>query len=264
MSGLRILVCAKQVPDPEGPPSSFVIDAMSKRVIPSGIPPVINPFDENALELALRVKERYGARITVLSAGSGLSRTVLRKVLAVGADELVLLEDPEFSDLDSPSTASVLAAGIRKLGRFDLFLAGRQASDTNAGQVGILLAEMLRVPCINLAFELTMEEDGVRIKRVVEGGFEEVRAKLPLLLTVSSEVGKLRAMTLKQMREAMSKPIHVMSREELGLDPSKLRKTNILELSVPRWERKCVLIEGGTPEEAGANLALRLRADKVL
>ena len=264
MKELKIIVCAKQVPDPEGPPSAFVIDMRSKRVVPSGTPPVINPFDENALELALRLKDQLGVKITVLSAGENLSKTVLRKALAVGADELIILDDEKFGDLDSFSNASVLASAIRKMGEYDLILTGRQAFDFNSGQVGLLVAEMLGIPCINLAYEVRVEGENIVVKRAVEGGYEEVKTRMPALLTVSSEVGDLRSMTLKQLKDAMKKPITAWSQREIDLDLEALERLEPTELVAPSWERRCYLVKGETAEEAGANLAIKLREDKII
>jgi electron transfer flavoprotein beta subunit len=129
MKELQIIVCVKQVPDPEGPADSFKVDPEAKKVIPVGIPPVINPFDENALEAALRIKNQSNSKVTVLSMGEKLAQPVLRKALAAGADDLILLMDHHFKDLDSYSTAYVLSSAIRRIGAYDLILTGRQAGD---------------------------------------------------------------------------------------------------------------------------------------
>ena len=140
---LNIIVCIKQVIDPEAPPSSFKIEPEAKRVTATqGTPPVLNPFDENALEAALKIKDKQPARITVLSMGQKLSVALLRTSLAVGADELVLLQDDIFDSFDAYFAAYVLAKAIKKMGSYDLILCGRQAADSDAGQVGVGLAEM--------------------------------------------------------------------------------------------------------------------------
>ena len=136
--GINIIVLAKQVPDPEGPPTSFEVNTEERRVTARGIPPVINPFDENALEAAIRIKEGQGGKITLLTLGSGISKAVILKAVAAGADESFLVEGDEFDAplLDSSASAHLLAAAVKKIGEYDLILSGRQASDTNAGQVG--------------------------------------------------------------------------------------------------------------------------------
>jgi len=141
----------KQVLDPEAPVSAFKIDPEAKRAIPpKGTPPVLNPNDENALEAALRIKDAQPAEITVISMGRQLARPVVKKSLAVGANELVLLEDDGFEDLDSYSAAYILATAIKKIGKSDLILCGRQAADTDAGQVGSGIAEILGIPSITV------------------------------------------------------------------------------------------------------------------
>ena len=124
MAELNILVCVKQVPDPEGPTSAFEVDAAARKVTPKGIPPVLSPFDENALEAAIRVKEAAGGSITMLSVGNNLSKAVMLKALASGADRLVTVDDPscDHEVLDAFATASLLAAAVRKAGPFDLIL----------------------------------------------------------------------------------------------------------------------------------------------
>ncbi|HIJ36548.1 MAG TPA: electron transfer flavoprotein subunit beta/FixA family protein, partial [Deltaproteobacteria bacterium] len=119
MTEIHIIVCAKQIPDPEAPLSDVSVDAKKMEVIVDA-PQVISPFDENALEAAVRLKEELGGKITVLSLGKKVSDTVLRKALAADADELILLEDDHFEKLDSHSTATALAGAIRKIGDYDL------------------------------------------------------------------------------------------------------------------------------------------------
>ena len=141
---VNIIVCVKQVIDPEAPPSSFKVDEAGKKVAPpSGVPPVISPFDENAVEAALRVKDAQGGKITVLSMGVNLLREVVKKPLSMGADEIVLLEDVAFADGDSWSNARALAMAVKKIGEYDLIFCGRQAADWDDGQVGSGIAEIL-------------------------------------------------------------------------------------------------------------------------
>ena len=188
MKELRIIVCAKEIPDPEAPLSDVSVDA-EKMAVNVDAPQVISPFDENALEAALRITEEMDAKITVLSMGKKVSDTVLRKSLAAGADELILLQDDVFEKLDSHSVAHVLSDAIKKIGEYDLVLTGRQAGDWDAGQVGLILGEMLGIPCINLAREIRVEDGNVLVKKNIPGGYEQVRARIPALVTVSNEVG---------------------------------------------------------------------------
>jgi len=190
---MKIIVCAKQVPDPSASSSGTTVDTESMQVIPpQGTPPVISPYDENALEAALMIKDAQGAQVTVLSLGRNLAKPVLRRSLAVGADELILLQDNAFEKLDSYATAHILTAAIREIGDYDLILCGRQAADTDAGQVGSGIAEILKIPGITAACKVEPGNGKVMVERVVSDDIEEVEAPMPALVTVSSEIGDLR------------------------------------------------------------------------
>jgi len=255
----------KQVLDPEAPVSAFKIDPEVKRAIPpKGTPPVLNPNDENALEAALKVKDTQPTEITVISMGPQLARPVVKKALAVGASELVLLEDAAFQDLDSYSTASILAAAIKKIGNCDLILCGRQAADTDAGQVGSGIAEMLGIPSITLARKVEINDGKVSVERVVSDGYEVIETEIPALVTVSNEVGDLRSPTMKAVMEAQKKQFTVWNAQDLGVDPSGTGRSNMLKLFTPVVEVNVEIVEGESPEEAAENLALKLRENKIL
>ena len=264
--GLHVVVCLKQVPDPEAPVSGYQIDADAKRVKPVGIPPVISPFDENALELALRLRETRSGKVTAISVGHKLSKAVLRKALSVGADELFMIDDQAFAGdrLDGYGTALVLCEAIKKIGAFDLILTGRQASDTNAGVVGLYLAEMLEVPSITLAQKTSIHDGRLLVERVLPDGHEVVEAEMPALVTVSSEAGELRPLRMKDMREAKSKPMHIWTEADLELTRPLEMKIVLEALSKPERRRECRFIEGQTPRKAGEELALRLRDDGII
>jgi len=252
MTEIRIIVCAKEIPDPEAPLSDVSVDAEEMEVIVDA-PQVISPFDENALEVAVQLKEEVGGKISVLSLGKKVSDTVLRKTLAAGADELILLQDDQFEKLDSHSTAAALADAIRKIGEYDLVLTGRQAGDWDSGQVGLILGEMLDLPCISLAREITIEGGSVVVKKSMPEGYERVKAQMPALVTVSNEVGELRYISrtkmLKMMRGARSIPS--WDAEEIGVSSDALQKMGIAALSSPPdMGRDCQFIEGSPDDQA--------------
>jgi electron transfer flavoprotein beta subunit len=254
----------KQVLDPEAPVSSFRIDPEAKLAIPpKGTPPVLNPYDENALEAALRIKDTQGAEVIVLSMGRHLARPVVKKSLAVGADGLVLLEDETFESFDSYFTANILAAAIRKIGKYGTILCGRQASDSDAGQVGAGIAQILGIPSITVAKKV--EVDGkVRVERLISDGYEVVETRMPALVTVSNQVGELRSPTVKALIEAQKKAVTVWNAQDLEIEPSREKRTSRLKLSIPVREVDCQLIEGETPEAAGEDLALKLREAEII
>jgi electron transfer flavoprotein beta subunit len=226
----------------------------------------MNPFDENALEAALRLKEAAGGVITMLSMGVNLSQAVMLKALATGPDDLLLLDDEALDreKLDSLATAQLLAAAISKRGAFDLILTGRQASDTNSGQVGLGIAQLLGVPAVTLARAIEVTDGVARVERVLPEGYEVVTVPLPALVTVSHEVGELRYPRMGDIKAAKEKPQERWSASDLGLDPSGICGLKMVRLAAPVRERQCHLVEGNTPEEAGERLAIKLREDKLV
>jgi electron transfer flavoprotein beta subunit len=263
---MRIIVCVKQVPDPSASSSGTKVDPEAKRVIPpQGTPPVLSPFDENALEAALKIKDAQGARITVISAGRNLAKAVLRKTLAAGADDLILVEDNAFERIDSYATAHLLATAIKEVGAYDLILCGRQAADTDAGQVGSGIAEILKIPCITAACKIEPGNGKVIVERVVSDGIEAVEAPTPALVTASSEIGDLRYPSLKNVMAAQKMPITVRTGQDLGVDLSRLQKLKLVSLAAPPTRKsECQFIEGESPEEAGMNLALKVRESQLI
>ncbi len=263
---LNIVVCAKQVVDPETPASAFRIDPESKRVLPAaGIPPVVNGFDENAVEAALQLKESVGATITVVSVGSGFVMDVMKKPLSMGADNLILVDDPAVDDLDAFATANALAEAIRKVGEFDLILCGRQASDWDNSMVPLGVAELLGLPCVTLAQKIDVEDDGIVVQRALTDGYEVVKAPLPALVTVSNELGEPRYPTLRGIMMAGRKSPTVWAAGDLGLDEASLSpKLSLEDLYVPVSDQQCEFIEGEDEVEAGRNLALKLREARLI
>ena len=260
------IVCVKQVMDPETPASAFKIDPGAPRVLPAaGIPPVLNGFDENAVEAALRIKETSGGTITVLSVGSGFVTDVVKKPLSLGADELVLVDDVVVADLDSFATAYALSAAIRKIGRYDLVLCGRQASDWDNAQVPLGIAELLGLPCITVAQKIEVVDEGVVVQRAMPDGYETVEAEMPALVTVTNELGEPRYATLRGIMAAGRKNPTLWTGHDIGLDPSSLApKVLVTELHQPLTDKQVEFIEGEDDADAGRKLALRLREDKLI
>jgi len=266
---MNMIVCAKQVPDPEAPPASFKIDpATNKAVPPPGVPPVISPFDEQAVEAALRIKDAKGGKISVISLGTGLLRDVVKKPLSMGADELILLEDPAFAEGDSWSTAYALAMAIKKIGQFDIIFCGRQAADTDAGQVGSAIAEILGIPQVTVAKKIEAADGKAKVEKVTADGYDVVEVTLPALITVSNELGEPRYATIKGIMAAKRKEPIVWKPADIGADAAKIgaagRRSKMLKLFQPVREGKVELITGENEEDAAANLAKKLVEAKLL
>jgi len=257
-----MIVCVKEILDPEIPAKSFKIDPEAKRAIkPQDVQLVISDYDESAVEAALKIKDSLESKITVMSLGNESARNVIWRCIAMGADEGVLLSDPLFNDSDSFATAFVLAEAIKKLGDFDLILCGRQEGDWDAGQVGSGIAELLGIPSVTMVGNIEAKDGRVVVERVISDGRETVEVPLPALVTVSSEVGEPRYPSFRRVREASKKEIPTWNAQDIT--PAKPRN-KMLSLFVPPRELKCEFITGEIPEEAGINLALKLREVKAI
>jgi electron transfer flavoprotein beta subunit len=267
---LRILVCVKQVPDPDAPASTFKVDEAARRVIPpAGIPPVVNGFDLHATEAALRIKDAHAGagEITILSVGTSFVMEVIKKPLSMGADVLTLIEDPTLSDLDPVATVKVLAAAVARAGPFDLILCGRQASDWDNAHVPLGLAEILRLPCVTLARKIDVPKEGgaARIERSLPDGYQVVETPLPAVVTVSNELGEPRYPTLRGIMAATRKQPNRWKVADLGIDAASLAPAMELErLFVPQRHLEVEIVKGENDADAGRNLALRLREAKLI
>ena len=263
---LKIVVTAKQVIDPETPMSAFGVEA-NQVAVPANQAPVVNGFDEQAIEAALRLKEASGdAHITVLSVGTNFALDVIKKPLAMGADDLVLLDDPAFDNAIDPTvTIAALAAAIRKIGAVNIVLAGRQASDWDNAQVPIGLAEALGWPVTTVAKKVDVNGDVVRVERVLPDGHEVVEADLPAVVTISNELGTPRYPNMRGIMAARRVQPSVWTAAEVGLDLASLVPTfELVSLAKPESSVETEIITGDDDEDAGRKLALRLREARVI
>jgi len=264
---INIIVCAKQVIDPETPVSAFKVDREAKRVVPAaGVPPVVNGFDENAMEAALRLKEKAGGgKITVLSVGKSFVNDVIKKPLAMGGDDLILVQEDAFEGLDAFATVKALAAAIKKIGQYDLVLCGRQASDYDQAHVAHGIAEMLGLPLISMAANVEVKDGAIHVERKLSDGFEVLAAPMPAVVTVSNELAPVRLPNLRGIMGAARKQPTVWKAADIGLDASALRSgLELLDLFIPVSEKVCEFIEGEDDEDKGRKLALRLREAKLI
>ena len=264
---VKIGVLAKQVIDPEMPTAAFQIDPATKQVVPpANIPPVVNGFDENAVEAALQIKDAQEASITVISVGTSFALEVMKKPLSMGADELVLLQDDLFNNtIDSFQTAFLLSEAIKKLGGFDLIICGRQASDWDNAQVPLGVAELLGLSCVSLGKKVEISGDKVVVERLIPDGFEVVHAPMPALVTVSNELGQPRYPTLRGIMAATRKLPIIWSASDLSIGSDMLEpKVTLHDLFIPERNQQCEIIEGDNEEEAARNLAQKLREAKLI
>ena len=264
---LNIIVCAKQVMDPETPMSAFNVDEAAKRVVPAqGIPPVVNGFCENAVEAALKIKEAVGdATITVISVGNDFVMDVMKKPLSMGADQMILVQDPATETLDALGTATVLSKAIEKIGEADIVICGQQASDWDNAHVPLGIAEMLDLPSISSARKITVNERTISVQSTQKDGYDIIEADLPALITTNSEIGEPRYPTLRGIMQASRKNPQILTIEQLGLtDEDVAPKIVLSELFIPKSDGNCEIIQAENEEDLGPLLAARLRENKII
>lgn len=265
---MRVVVCLKQTVDPLIPLTSLVVDRDRKRIATtSKVPPVLNGYDEQALEAALRLKDAApgGCEVIALSAGVGFDLDVMRSTLAAGADDLVLVQDPVLDTWDAHSVAGALAAAIGHLGGADLVLCGRQASDWDNAQVPLILAETIpNVACLTLARKVEVAGGRVRVERVLGDGIQIMEADLPAVVTVTSELGTLRYPRLKDKLQAARRRPRYLTLQELGIDPATAPAVDMLDLELVAAQRACELVSGNDGAEAGRRLADILRHARLI
>ena len=265
---LKIAVCIKQILDPEMPPSKFKIDATLNKVIPpEGIPPVISPFDAQAVEAAMRIKEKHGAEVVVVTVGEDRAVNSVKQALAMGADEGILVRQP-IEGYDSFVIAYILSKAIEKIGDCDLVLCGRQGADYDSGQVGSIIAENLRIPVITQAKSIDVDGDRLKVERVVPDGSEVFEVILPALVTVSDEIGEARIPTAWLIICAAKKKIPAWTLEDLEIDMAQIEQTlprlKLMKLFIPTRARDCQIVEGETASEAAKNLVVKLKESGII
>ncbi|MBI3949832.1 MAG: electron transfer flavoprotein subunit beta/FixA family protein [Acidobacteria bacterium] len=266
---MRVVVCIKQIIDPEIPPSDFRIDPERKEAAQGTASLVISIFDENALESALQMRERGGnqGEIIALSVGPPSAIDVLRKALSLRADQAVLVTSE--GQLDAFATARLLAAAIRQLGPVDLILCGREAGDWHGGQVGSFLAEEFGWPCLNFVSRIDLDGERFTMRRQSDEGWEVIQCQRPAVATVTNdETNVPRIPKVKDNMMAFRKQIPTWSLKDLGLDMNSVlgpnAKLELKDIYVPVSNKSCEMIEAETGPEKAAQLVDKLVQLRVL
>lgn len=261
---MNIIVCVKRVLDPKLPADQFKLDPQGTKVVPpEGKQPVISPYDEHAVELALKLKDKHGGKVTALTLGNDTDVPVVKHAIAMGADDGYVLADPVFAGADSFAIAHILGKAIQKIGAFDLVLCGRQAADWDEGIVGALVAENLGLPLVTLAVGVEVAGAEFKVKRITLDGFQVFSVPKPALLTVTSEVGRARLPSGFRIIQATRKVVPVWKAADLGVDVARVKasadRRKLVKLFIADTRRQVELIKGETPEEAATKLADRLK-----
>jgi electron transfer flavoprotein beta subunit len=262
---MHIVVCMKQIIDPEAPASRFAIDAERRGALRGDAPLVASIFDENALEVALQLREKNGqGRITLISIGPDSAEEILRKGMGKGSDDAVLVQCDNLEELDSFAVASVLAATIRKLDSVDLVLCGRETGDWNTGQVGALLAEELHLCYVPFVAGIERTGKSLRLRAQANSGWEIVEAPLPALVTVTNDDANVpRIAKIKDVIMASRRDLKRLTLPDLELDslPARLQ---IRDLYIPVAKGNCEFISGESAEEKVQRLCEKLAALKII
>lgn len=266
---MKIYVCVKQVPDTSGVVAVNPDGTMNR----SKMPTIINPDDLNAMEAALQLKESEGATVIAVSMGPMQAAEMMRELLAMGADEAVLISGREFGGSDTFATSQIIAGGIHHLGigEGDLILCGRQAIDGDTAQVGPQIAEKLHLPQVTYATDIKKDGDTYTVKRALEDGYMNIQVKSPCLITCIKELNEPRYMTVEGVFSADEKPLTILDYEALKDEPLieadtiglKGSPTNIFKSFNPPVKGQGEMIPG-TEKEMAAALAEKLSAKHVI
>ena len=261
---MNIVVLIKQVPEIA---LIKVNEAENKIELPQG-PGVVNPFDEYAVEEALRIKEKTSGKCIVMAMGRERTESALRDCLALGADEAFLLTDEVFEGSDPKATGKILAAALKKLGEFDIVLAGKQAIDSDSSQVPGAVAAILSLPQIMFVkkFE-AVDKDKTVVFRMTEEGYDVIETRLPAVFSVVKEINEPRLPSLKGKMMAKKKEITRWSAADLGVDGSGIgqnSQTKTLKVAPPPARPQGEFIEGDSAEEIANNLFDKLREKQII
>lgn len=244
MDDLRIITCIKQVPET----TDVKINPETNTLVRKGVPSMVNPYDLYAVEEAIRIKEKNGGKVTAVSMGPPQAEEILREAISMGVDDAVLLTDLAFAGADTWATAFTLFMAIRKLG-FDLIICGKQAIDGDTAQVGPELAEFLGIPSVTFVSKVEeLKDKHIKVKRMMEEGYQVVETSLPCLLTVVKEINEPRIPSLRGKLRAKSAEMQIWGSPQLAIDPSRVglegSPTRVIRIFTPTKKRNVKLFTG--------------------
>jgi electron transfer flavoprotein beta subunit len=255
---MNIVICIKQVPGT----TEIKIDPKTNTLVREGVKGIVNPFDTYALEEGVRLKERYGGKVTVITMGPPQADEALRETISLGADEAILLSDRAFAGSDTWATSYVLSKAIAKIANYDFIICGRQTLDGDTGQVGPELSEMLKIPFVSYVSKVEEVKDKyIRVQRMIEEGHEEIETTLPAVITVVKEINVPRLPSLRGSMKAKSAKIPVWTASDIGVETDKAgipgSPTRVVKIFFPKREHKSEMLQG-TLEEQVEKLAEQL------
>lgn len=259
----RIIVLLKDAVDL----SELKVDPTTRRPLPEGARRRIGELDKRALEEALRIREKVGGEVWTLTVGEERSRASLLEALAMGADKAYIVTLGNARWVDALTTSILLGAALRRLEPYDLILCGEMSLDTLSSQIGPRIAELLDLPQVTYVRQLAVEGNRLKAVRDLEDADEVVEVELPAVVTVSREINEPRIPSLMSIMRAKSKPIVTLDAASLGVsqeDVAGAQSIEVLSVEAPRVERKRIMVEGETVEEAVEKLVHHLISEGVL
>lgn len=260
---MNIVVCIKQVPDT----TEIRLDPVTGTMIRDGVPSIMNPDDKGGLEMALQLKERHGAHVTVLTMGPMQADAILREAFAMGADRAILLSDRKFAGADTLATSHTLAGALRNIPH-DLIITGRQAIDGDTAQVGPQIAEHLDLPQVTYVEDIRLEKDNTcLIRKKTEEGFQMVAVELPCVLTVLASANKARYMSVRGIVEAFDRQVEIWGFDQIEVDEKKLglngSPTRVFK-SFSKGAKAAGELHELTPAEAADLIVARLKEKFII
>ena len=268
---MNIVVCIKQVPDT----NDVRIDPKTNTLIREGVKSIINPFDENAVEAALKIRDASGGKVTVITMGPPQATEALKTAIAMGADEAILISDRAFAGADTWATSYTLSQAIKKIGTYDLVLFGKQAIDGDTAQVGPGVAEFLDIPQITFAIKIDVVETDcnpslqprLRVKRQLEETSEIVESNFPVAVTVIKQINEPRMPSLKGQMRAKKMVIPSWSANDIAAEEKNTglngSPTQVVRIFTPAPRGKSEILEG-EPEVIATNLFNKLKEQKII
>lgn len=263
---MKILVLAKRVLDTTN--TNLKMDPIRGTLIKEGVPSILNPDDANALEAALQIKdENPDTTITIITMGAPAAKYMMRECLAMGADDAIFLSDNVFGGADTYATSVVLAYAIKKVGEFDLVLAGRQSIVGDTAQVGPQVAQRLGLPLVTYAQDLKIEDGKAIVQRQLEDGYEVIEAPLPCLITAVGELNTPRYMSAKGIIDAYEKEIVTWNHEDINIEENECglvgSPTRVVRSFAPELKGSGEILEGSAQSMA-SELVSRLSENHLI
>jgi electron transfer flavoprotein beta subunit len=246
---MNIIVCIKQVPET----TEVKINPETNTLIREGVKSIINPFDMYAIEEAVRLKEKFGGKTTVITMGPPQAESALREAISLGIDEGILICDRALAGSDTWATSYTLSEAIKKIRDFDLIICGKQASDGDTAQVGPGISAHMDIPQVTYVKKIEeLKDKAMRVERMMEEGFEIIETPLPALLTVVKEINEPRLPSLKGMMRAKSAKITVWTHKDLNLDAQNIglngSPTQVVKIFTPPPRIGGQMLQGETEE----------------